>query len=813
MCPRRDGDTDGCVDAHVPGAAPGASPWPDAVRELGFRARIAIALGVVGVLLLAVVGVLVASLEQYRTPSGLREHTNSIRQAATIEKLALDLETGARGFVITGDPQFLEPWTTARRQLPRAVRQLEQTADPDSTQGARRLGSAALAYLRDWAVPVVVQARTDPDGAAARIATAGGKRRVDVLRGHVRDFTAEETEEVEAIRRQTDRQGTTALYVGISGLTATVLLIVLFGVYLSRVVVRPVRRLAGATEQLAAGDLSARVPESGSGDELGRLAETFNTMVASLETSRDALEAQNAELEAQQAELHTAVEQVGEQRDRVIALNRHSQRLAAESESQPLAASILAALVDAARAGRGAVYAAITPRDDSLTLVASRGVEEAGLERALHPRDARLASWGDDVPRYELRLPLVHAGRMLGVVMLGDDEPFSQTTLPLLAVMADQSAVALSNTRALADARDEASIRRAVLDATPDGICLTDLRGNVLLANTPMVELAGALGLPLEGTVFEQLLSAADRMTDPDAYRRGMAAMAADPDGQFEQEYTVAESNRSFLGYVGPVRDAAGTTGGRVFVLRETTAERQAERLKDELVATVSHELRTPLTSIIGYLELVLGEEDGALAPAQQRFLQIVDRNARRLLDVVGDLLFVAQVEAGRLALDLDPLDLAQLVDDAAETARPHAAATDVELHVDAERRLVVLGDRIRLAQLLANLVSNAVKFTPSGGRVDVNVRVEAGRAVLEVADTGIGIPEDEQEQMFQRFFRSSSATAHAIQGTGLGLVIAKAIAEAHAGSISFTSEPGVGTTFRVELPVHAREEKEVQVA
>jgi signal transduction histidine kinase len=298
-------------------------------------------------------------------------------------------------------------------------------------------------------------------------------------------------------------------------------------------------------------------------------------------------------------------------------------------------------------------------------------------------------------------------------------------------------------------------------------------------------------------------------MVDPDAYRAGMRAIMRDPEGEFRQEYTLADG-RAFLGYVGPVRDSTGTLGGRVFVLRETTAERQAERLKDELVATVSHELRTPLTSIIGYLELVRSEDAEPLGDEQRHFLDIVDRNARRLLDVVGDLLFVAQVEAGRLHLDLAPVDLAALVAEAAETARPLAESREIGVGIEAEQGLVAAGDRVRLAQLLANLVSNAIKFTPAGGRVSLRAAAEGRNAVLEVADTGIGIPEDEQGQLFQRFFRSSAASRQAIPGTGLGLVICKAIAEAHGGSISFASAPDRGTTFRVEIPVSARAAKEV---
>ena len=231
---------------------------------------------------------------------------------------------------------------------------------------------------------------------------------------------------------------------------------------------------------------------------------------------------------------------------------------------------------------------------------------------------------------------------------------------------------------------------------------------------------------------------------------------------------------------------------------------RELDRLKDAFVASVSHELRTPLTSIRGYLELVLDGEGGELTADQERFLQVVDRNAERLLRLVGDLLFVAQVDAGTIALELSGVDLVELAEESVTAARPAAATKGVDLILTAEGLPTIAGDRARLAQLLDNLISNAVKFTPAGGRVDLRVFADDGKAVVEVHDTGIGIPASEQVRLFERFFRASSATEQAIQGTGLGLSIAKAISEAHGGTIAVASEEGEGTTFRVELPLLA---------
>jgi signal transduction histidine kinase len=225
------------------------------------------------------------------------------------------------------------------------------------------------------------------------------------------------------------------------------------------------------------------------------------------------------------------------------------------------------------------------------------------------------------------------------------------------------------------------------------------------------------------------------------------------------------------------------------------------DRLKDEFFALVSHELRTPLTSILGYVELVLEDAEG-LDPDLVHHLRVVERNGERLLRLVGDLLFVAQVEAGKLALDRGRADLAALAGEAVDAARPRAEEQKIELVLESAEAPALAGDPGRLGQMLDNLISNAVKFTPPGGRVTVAVGSAAGRATVEVRDTGIGIDGEEQALLFERFFRGSAAQAGTIPGVGLGLTIVKSIVDGHGGTIQVASEPGAGTTFRVELPL-----------
>jgi signal transduction histidine kinase len=228
-------------------------------------------------------------------------------------------------------------------------------------------------------------------------------------------------------------------------------------------------------------------------------------------------------------------------------------------------------------------------------------------------------------------------------------------------------------------------------------------------------------------------------------------------------------------------------------------------RLRDDFAAAVSHELRTPLTSILGYLELIRDDESVVRSAEEQTYLAIVQRNAERLLRLVSDLLLVAEVESGTLTLRVADVDLGALASECVDAAKPAADAGGIELTLNDGSTQPMSGDPTRLAQMLDNLVSNAIKFTPSGGSVTITTATRDGDTFLEVVDSGVGISPVDQTQLFDRFFRTPDAAARATPGTGLGLTITKAIVDAHGGTIGVTSTVGRGTTFTVRLP-RARE-------
>lgn len=252
-----------------------------------------------------------------------------------------------------------------------------------------------------------------------------------------------------------------------------------------------------------------------------------------------------------------------------------------------------------------------------------------------------------------------------------------------------------------------------------------------------------------------------------------------------------------------PRIDENGHRVGFIFVATDMTEAREFARLKDEFVGLISHELRTPLSSILGYLELLRDDDEDPLSEEHLQYLAVAERNAHRLLRLVGDLLFTAQVESGRFPLDIKDVELDAVVSASVESARPVAANAGVTLVAEVpDHPVEVRGDTLRLGQAVDNLVSNALKFTSSGGTVTVALRSEGGEAVIAVTDTGIGIPAVELSQLSQRFFRASTATRNAVPGVGLGLTITKAIVTAHGGRLDIASEEGVGTSISIVLPV-----------
>ena len=268
----------------------------------------------------------------------------------------------------------------------------------------------------------------------------------------------------------------------------------------------------------------------------------------------------------------------------------------------------------------------------------------------------------------------------------------------------------------------------------------------------------------------------------------------------------ITDNNRQVVGYLATGDDITKRADAQIALETALLAERKAvanltevDRTKDAFVSSVSHELRTPITNIVGYLELLLDGAYGATTAPQHEALGRIDTNSHRLLELIDDLLTLSQIESLDVELTRQPVDLREVVRRVASEIRHDLVARGQQLDLELPTGpAVVLGDHGHLQRMVSNLATNAVKFTPTGGVITLRVTSSGTSYAVEVQDTGVGIPDEEQALLFNRFFRSSYAQSEAIQGSGLGLSIARSIAHRHGASISATSAAGSGSVFTV---------------
>lgn len=351
-------------------------------------------------------------------------------------------------------------------------------------------------------------------------------------------------------------------------------------------------------------------------------------------------------------------------------------------------------------------------------------------------------------------------------------------------------------------ARAEQQKLADLVASSSDGIVSVDRDGRVRSWNPACERITGyearrVLGLRL--SEVERLLE-----SEPEDYPEGIAVLVGG--GHGERAFIRIRRRDGETRWLNASR-APLPEGGSVLVLHDETTRRQVdelvahqerERLKSDLVATVSHELRTPLTSILGFTQTLLSHATDE--QSRGRYLEIIRAEGERLGRLIDDLLDLRRASEGLFAIESERLDLGDLLVEEVELFSGQSERHRLVLQLPSER-IWVRGDARRLRQVVANLISNAIKYSPAGGDVLVSAGLSGGRARVAVTDTGLGIPVDQQPQVFTRFFRVESPEREEIGGSGLGLALAREIVEAHRGEIGFESSEGRGSTFFFELP------------
>ncbi|HEX3479396.1 MAG TPA: ATP-binding protein [Kofleriaceae bacterium] len=369
--------------------------------------------------------------------------------------------------------------------------------------------------------------------------------------------------------------------------------------------------------------------------------------------------------------------------------------------------------------------------------------------------------------------------------------------------------------KAEAERAEQDAILRATLESANEGILVVDNQHGVIAVNRRFVEM---------GRIPDEVVATHDRrMMIAAALTKVKTADAIvmRVDKLYETDATVRDEIELVDGslmdwFSTPVRTPDGAKVGRVAFVRDVTAERHAQQqlqrardaaeaasqAKSQFLANMSHELRTPLTAVIGLSDLLLMERD-PLVPRQREYLEGVASSGRHLLALVNDVLDLAKIEAGKTELKLESVPIHDAIEEGLSTISPLATTRGVILEPTTIVAVPnVRADRVRLRQILYNLISNAVKFTDRGGRVQVRARRDDDRVSIAVMDTGIGIATRDLTRLYRSFEQLTLPSGDRPGGTGLGLALTKRLVEMHGGTIDVESELGVGTTFTVRIPV-----------
>jgi PAS domain S-box-containing protein len=754
---------------------------PNAQR-IGLTTRV-LAAGLVIAVLLGVTFVSFrASIGQSRAATAKAESARVLTDLANqVQTLTLDLETGERGFIVTGKPVFLAPWQSARAVYPATLERLRQLhLDRGQQAAAADVSALAASYLRDWSNPIIAEASRRLPAARALVATGEGKRRVDAIRAAVSRLSASGVQASTAAQRQARSAQSRALVIGVIGVACAIALLAGLVIYVARAISRPVRRLSHAADELARGDMSQRVDVAGS-REVATLGLAFNAMADAIQANRVERDARDRALRESEERLRAIVDNssaliyVKDLEGRYVMANRQFRDLIARGD--PIGSHVTDVhppeLAEAVMAHDAAVF----ERDEAIQF------------------EERMAQDGGEHVYLTTKFPLRDAGGR---------------TYALCAIATDMTA----RLTAEAEMRASHAFLDAVLEHIPHMIFVKDAvelrfvrlnHAGELLLGYSKDELIGRSDFDLfpgEAASFvskDREVLATRRVLD--IPEEPIQVAGGDVRYLHTKKLTIFDEHDQAQYLVGISEDITDRKLAQEALDAARDEAVQANLAKSEFLSRMSHELRTPLNAILGFAQLL---EMDDLREAQREQVGYIVKAGRHLLSLINEVLDVSRIDAGSMTISPEPVNVDELVSGAVAMVRPLADENRVTINASFETRDVyVEADQQRLNQVLLNLLSNAIKYNRDRGTVSVAIDVDAhgpdARVRIVVSDTGGGIPEERLGEVFAPFERLG-AEAGPIEGTGLGLALSKGLVELMGGALTVWSEAGLGSTFTVEL-------------
>jgi PAS domain S-box-containing protein len=565
-------------------------------------------------------------------------------------------------------------------------------------------------------------------------------------------------------------------------------------------------------------------------DEIGVLSRSLTNMIHEIQENEEEMLAQNEELlsqqdelEAQHSEIQNALSKMEENEVYLNKRNLLTQSLSNTLDKKELLNSIIRNVVEITMTDKGIIILMNESQDyasygisQEETLQFMDGFAQSAATRSLYSkqlylreRDATIGEKGyisGVVPAYDIFVPLYKGDGDITacMVLTRVGKTIEKRDEKEITGLAGQISLSLEKLEMFEAVEGQRQMTQDMLNTIQEGVQLMNLEGQSLQVNQKLYDLMGLsyVDSELNGMLLNDFMAKlSTQIVDPEPmYAFIRNALNGETEPAQSMNYVLKNQEARYIQIYWEPIYRNKQKFGILLVHRDITKEHEVDRMKSEFVSTVSHELRTPLASILGFSELILHRE---LKPERQRkYISTIYQEAQRLTQLVNDFLDLQRMEIGVQYYDLKPVDMIILIDEVMELLQATTSEHRIIWRTPHEK-VMVLGDRDKLYQVLVNLVNNAIKYSPAGGDINISSRQEGNKILIDITDVGLGIPEQALSSLFIKFYRVDNSDRREIGGTGLGLAIVKEIVNQHQGEVNVKSKLGEGSTFSVTLPIH----------
>ncbi|WP_223700480.1 ATP-binding protein [Sutcliffiella deserti] len=592
---------------------------------------------------------------------------------------------------------------------------------------------------------------------------------------------------------------------------------------------KPLNELAVTAQKIASGKLVSLPEWNNREDEIGTLSSSFSQMVRSLQANEEEVVAQNEELLAQQDELQAQQDELQnnltvmeERKNELEARNKFILDLTDTLDKQELLVSVVINMGNVFQANRGVIvlldhsklHASFGLTDKAVAQfkshLANGFVQRArettqsySIKRICTPEEKLYHE--NDMYAYDLVAPIFSTNNEMIACMFFSryNADFTSSDIETCDALSKQVNIALGKLLAYEESEHDRLLYQDILNSIHEGAQLVNRSGNILQVNTNMCELFDCpsfkkmIQAPFEEWM-EKMIEKVEKHENLILYMRNVLK------GQTEEGQTITyeivdQEKRKVMKVYSEEVYRNNQHFGFIFIHRDITKEYEVDEMKSEFVSTVSHELRTPLASVLGFTELMLNKvlsED-----RQKKYLTTIYQEAKRLTALINDFLDVQRMEAGKQTYEKKFENIVPILEDVIETQKGSTKKHELTLVLHTQKTTII-GDKAKITQVFNNIINNAIKYSPDGGRIEISVLDSEEKLIVDVKDEGIGIPAEAQKQLFTKFYRVDNSDMRQIGGTGLGLAIVKEIMKGHEGDVELFSKVKEGTTFRLIFPL-----------